>query len=154
MKMRHSSLALPLTLSLAFAVTAGAEPPPLGIPVPAGTPQRPRGLPALEPSAQGVVLNVDKVKKFIASHNLPHNLGSADDIQVTSVETLDVDKVKQRVGIDTTGFKGNERVGLAMLGGRVVFGGPPPDEPMVYTRAYVVFDALTGNLLMLGTLED
>jgi hypothetical protein len=143
-----------LVLSLALTATAGAEPPKAGLPVPTGTPQRPRGLPALKPHGQGVVLDVEEVKKFLASHNLPHNLGSAAEIEVISVEKLQVEEVKQKVGIDTTGFKGNEPVGLAMLGGRVVFGGPPPDEPMVYTRAYVVFDALTGNLLMLGTLED
>jgi hypothetical protein len=143
---------LALTLSLAVGAAAGAEPPMKGLPVPTGAPQRPRGLPALKPQAQGLVLDVAEVEKFLTSHNLPHNLGSAAEIQVISVDKMTVDEARQKVGIDTTGFKGDEVVGLALLGGTLTFGGPPPDEPTVYTRAYVVFDAVTGNLLMLGTL--
>jgi hypothetical protein len=143
-----------LAFSLALAAAAGAEQPEKALPVPKGVPQRPRGLPALKPQANGVVLNVAEVKKFLANHNLPRNLGSAAEIQVLSVEKLKVGEAKQRVGIDTTGFKGDEPVGLALLGGTLVFGGPPPDEPATYTRAYVVFDAVTGNLLMMGTLAN
>ncbi len=112
------------------------------------------GFPALTVRSGGVVLDVTEVAAYIKAHNLPRNLGAAQDVKVVSVTRLTVAEVRERVGIDTTGFNGDEPVGLALLGGKLVFSGPPPAQPVTFTKGYVIFDALTGNLLMLGTLRD
>jgi hypothetical protein len=142
-----------LALALAFATAVGAE-QPTALKPPAEPPQRPLGFPALKVHAGGVILDVKEVGDYVKKHNLPRNQGPADEIDVLSVERIAVKTARAKVGIDTTGFKGNELVGLAILGGKLVFGGPPPSEPVTFYHGYVVFDAATGNLLMLGTLAE
>ncbi|MFZ1047415.1 MAG: hypothetical protein WAN52_17520, partial [Pseudolabrys sp.] len=46
------------------------------------------------------------------------------------------------------------RIGFATLRGTFVFTGPPQSGKSVkFDRAYAIFDASSGNLLMAGTLD-
>lgn len=146
--------ALIACLALGAAALARADETPKALQPPVGEPSRVAGLPALTVHPGGVILDVKEVGAYIRAHNLPRNLGAAKDVKVLSVERLAVAEARERVGIDTTGFKDDEPVGLALLGGTLVFGGPPPSQPVTFAHGYAVFDALTGNLLMLGTLPD
>lgn len=139
---------------LAAVAPARAQQQPGALELPKGAPHRVAGFPALPVRSGGVILDVKEVAAYVKAHNLPRNLGAAQDVKVLSVTRLAVADVRERVGIDTTGFDGDEPVGLALLGGKLVFSGPPPSQPVTFTKGYVVFDAVTGNLLMLGTLPD
>ena len=61
--------------------------------------------------------------------------------------------VTDRLRGASPGVGDEDMVGFVTLRGVFVFTGPPPGKPVRFTRAYAVFDATTGNLLMTGTLE-
>ena len=134
------------------AVGATAQAQDGGLQPPTGTPRRPVGMSALAVRPGPVPFTLQDVAVYVKDHNLPKNEGAADTIQVASLEFMSMAKFAALIPGDTTGYSANDRIGLAILSGTLVFSGPPPGEPTEFSSGYAVFDAVTGNLLMIGTL--
>lgn len=126
----------------------------MALPPPVGTPKRPQGMTALAVKAGTVPFSKPDVVEYFKKHNLPKNSTSVTDFQVDTLEFLTSKEVSQRLQGVTTGLGDNERVGFVTLSGSFVFTGPPKrGKPATFSRAYAMFDATNGNLLMAGTLE-
>ena len=126
----------------------------MALPLPVGTPKRPQGMTALTVKSGTEPFSKQDVVEYFKKHNLPKNSTSVTDFQVDTLEFLTSKEVSQRLQGVTTGLGDNERVGFVTLKGSFVFTGPPKrGKPATFGRAYAVFDATTGNLLMAGTLE-
>ncbi len=122
--------------------------------LPQGTPKRPQGMAALTVKAgEAQPFSREDVADYFKTHNLPKNLSSMSEFQVDALEFLTNKAVSDRLRGASPGLGDEERVGFVTLRGVFVFTGPPPGKPVRFTRAYAVFDATTGNLLMAGTLE-
>jgi hypothetical protein len=122
--------------------------------LPQGTPKRPQGSAALtvNPGATQPFSEKDVVDYF-KTHNLPKNGGDLSQIKVSSLEFLTSKEVSQRLDGEPTGLKDNDKIGFVTLTGQFLFTGPPGQSAR-FTRAYAAFDAVTGNLLMIGTLSE
>jgi hypothetical protein len=123
--------------------------------LPKGPSKRPQGMNALVVrvgSAQP--FTTQDVVNYFKTHNLPMNMSSTGQFQVESVEFLTDRQVSERLGGASPGLTADEKVAVATLRGSFVFTGPSGGGPARFSRAYAVFDAKTGNLLMIGTLEQ
>ncbi len=120
---------------------------------PTGTPKRPQGMPAIavKPGATQP-FSKEEVVAYFKTHKLPKNLGSADRVQVENLEFLTSGEASKRLQGASTGLADNERVVFVTLSGQLIFTGPK-GKPATFERGYAIFDAATGNLLMIGTLE-
>jgi hypothetical protein len=144
-----------LALALSQCKKGPGEPEKQALHLPVGTPKRPQGMGALaiQPGQPQPFSKTD-VATYLQSHNLPLNRGAATDVQVDSLEFLTNKEVSDRLQGASPGLADNEKVGFATLTGTFIFTGPPPGKPVRFSRGYAVFDALTGNLLMVGALEE
>ena len=123
---------------------------------PSGTPKRPQGMTALTVNS-GAAQPFTKadVIAYFKTHNLPKNSASVNQIQVDTLDFLTSKDVSQRLQGVATGLAENDKVGFVTLTGTFIFTGPGTDSKVAkFNRAYAVFDAATGNLLMIGTLEQ
>jgi hypothetical protein len=136
------------------AVQAGEGSGPLALAPPKEKPHRPVGVGALAPHADGSSFTLADVAAYVDQHNLPMNRGDAKDVAVTSVEAMTVAEFAARIPGDVTGFEGGERLVLALIEGRLLFASPREAPSVQAHKAYAAFDAVTGNLLYLGTLPD
>jgi hypothetical protein len=123
--------------------------------LPQGTPKRPIGFSALKvtPGAPEPFTKSD-VANYFAEHNLPLNRGPKTDFQVADLEFLTSKQASDRLAGEQTGLEDDHPVGFATLTGKFVFSGPPNAKTATFSKAYALFDATTGNLLMDGTLES
>jgi hypothetical protein len=121
---------------------------------PTRAPQRPQGTPALHvtPGAAEPFVKSDVVAYF-QTHNLPRNGGTTSQIHVDSLELITSGEVTNRLHGVQTGLPDGDRVGFATLSGTFLFSAPS-SKPKAFQRAYAAFDAGTGNLLMIGTLDQ
>jgi hypothetical protein len=121
------------------------------LPLPVGTPKVPMGIEAItvKPNATPPFTQ-DDVVAFFKTHNLPKNLGAADQFQVDTLEFMTNGELTRRLEGVSTGLDDKAGVGFAMLSGVFVFSGPQ-GKAATFEKAYAVFDATTGNLLMIGT---
>jgi hypothetical protein len=125
----------------------------IALQMPTGTPKRPQGVAALTVRAGDPPFTRDDVVAYIKTHRLPKTLGSPDQVAVDNVEFVTSAEVSRRLDGASTGLAATDRVAFVTLSGTFVFTGPDT-RPVQFRRAYVVFDATTGNLLMVGTLDD
>jgi hypothetical protein len=126
----------------------------IALPAPAGTPKRPQGMTALTVRAGAEPFTKADVVTYFKSHNLPKNAGALAQVQVDTVEFVTSKDVTQRLQGVSTGLADNDRVAFVTLSGTFIFTGPGADrKAATFNRAYAVFDAATGNLMMIGTLE-
>jgi hypothetical protein len=125
-------------------------------PPPQAQAQRPQGMAAIFVSSKGgQPFTKQDVITYFKSHNLPMNMTPNSQFQVDSLEFLTNEQVSDRLQGASPGVAlPGEKVAFATLSGLFVFTGPPPGKPARFSRAYAVFDATTGNLLMMGTLEQ
>jgi hypothetical protein len=93
------------------------------------------------------------VINYFKTHNLPMNMSSTSQFQVETLEFLTDRQVSERLSGASTGLAPDERVAFVTLTGSFVFTGPDAKTAR-FSRAYAVFDTRTGNLLMIGTLEQ
>jgi hypothetical protein len=130
--------------------------PPEGVSLlPPGIPNRPQGYPALPVNPQGAPPFTERdVINYFTTHNLPKNSGSLSQISVGSLQFLTSKDVSTLLGGVTTGLTDDEVVGFVTLFGNFIFTGPDDTTPVQFARAYAVFDSITGNLLMVGTLPQ
>ena len=127
------------------------QPKKYSLPLPSGSPKRPVGTKAIE-LQPGKTLTKEDVATYLKKNNLPKNMGSTDQFRVDTLEFMTSADASKRIQGASTGLSDNDRVGLATLSGTFIFTGPPPSKPKTFERAYAVFDASNGNLLMIGTL--
>lgn len=124
-------------------------------PPPQGAGHRPQGMTALYVNATGgQPFTKQDVVTYFKTHNLPMNMTPSSQFHVDSLEFLTNDQVSQRLQGASPGVAPGEKVAFATLSGLFVFTGPPPGKSARFSRAYAVFDTSTGNLLMIGTLQQ
>lgn len=135
--------------------TNNQQPTKNSLPMPTGSPKRPVGMKAIEvkPGGQPAFSQAD-VATYFKTNNLPRNMGSTDQFQVESVEFITSAEVSRRLQGASTGLPDNDPVAFATLLGTFIFTGPSGSKPATFSRAYALFDAVNGNLLMIGTLES
>jgi hypothetical protein len=123
--------------------------------IPKKPPKWPQGSAALtvKPGAAEPFSKQD-VADYFKTHNLPMNATSTSEFTVESLEFLTDKEVTTRLHGASTGLAENAKIGFATLKGLFIFTGPRQARPVRFTRTYAAFDATTGNLLMIGTLEQ
>jgi hypothetical protein len=122
--------------------------------LPHGTPKRPQGSTALTVNTHAAQpFTQADVVTYFTTHNLPKNGGELTQLQVSSLEFLTSREVSQRLQGEPTGLADSDRMGFVILTGQFIFTGPS-GKTARFSRAYAAFDAQTGNLLMIGSLED
>jgi hypothetical protein len=122
---------------------------------PTGTPKRPQGMTALTIKPGAEPFSKQDVVAYFQTHNFPKNVGSVAQFQVDTLEFITSKDVSQRLHGVSTGLEDNARVGFVTLTGTFIFTGPGSNrKSATFNRAYAVFDAANGNLLMVGTLEQ
>jgi hypothetical protein len=104
--------------------------------------------PGIVPFSQNDVL------RFARTHHLAKSMGDTSKIRVESLDFITAKEVSTRLQYVSTGLPDDERVAFAVIRGPLYFTGPAGTKPVLFDRAYLLFDAQTGNLLMSGTLEQ
>jgi hypothetical protein len=122
--------------------------------IPTEPPQRPQGSVALTVKPGPEPFSKQDVANYFKTHNLPMNFTSPRDFVVENLEFLTNKEVATRLNGASPGLADNDRLGFVTLRGLFIFTGPPPGKPARFIRAYAIFDATNGNLLMIGTLEQ
>lgn len=122
--------------------------------IPKDAPKRPQGSPALTVKPGAEPFNKSDVTNYFKTHNLPMNFTTTNDFTVESLEFLTNKEITARLKGASPGLAENDKIGFAILKGLFIFTGPPSTKPVRFTRAYAAFEAATGNLLMVGTLEE
>jgi len=154
-----------VTLAVAMAMTAcadnnrpspadtttvrGENQKPMALSVPKQTPNKPQGMPALR-----APFSREDVVRYFETHNLPKNSTTPRDFRVESVDSMPSRAVTERLQGVATGVSDDERLVFVTLTGTFVFTGPIKSAPATFKRAYAVFDAQSGNLLMVGSLDQ
>jgi hypothetical protein len=121
--------------------------------IPKAPPKRPQGSPALTVKPGAEPFSKQDGADYFKTHNLPRNATSTSDFTVDTLEFLTNKEVTTRLNGASPGLAENDKIGFATLKGLFIFTGPRQASPVRFTRAYAAFDATTGNLLMVGTLE-
>jgi hypothetical protein len=116
--------------------------------------KRPQGMQALAVK-QGAAQPFTKqdVINYFKTHNLALSSGPMDQIKVESLEFITSAEVTKRLQGAPTGLKDGEPIGFVTLSGIFVFSEPPKAKPVIFRKAYAAFDAVSGNLLMDGSLD-
>ena len=142
-----------VALALCHRKEEPGEQKKMALALPKGTPNRPQGMVALtvRTGAERPFTKED-VAAYFQTHDLPLNVGSRGQVQVESLDFLTNKEVTDRLAGASPGLADNDRVGFATLSGTFVFTGPPKGKSATFSRAYAVFNAQSGNLLMVGTL--
>jgi hypothetical protein len=122
--------------------------------IPKEPPQRPQGSAALTVKAGPEHFSKEDVANYFKTHNLPMNFTSTSDFTVENLEFMTNKEVTARLNGASPGLADDYKLGFATLRGLFIFTGPPSGKPARFARAYAVFDAANGNLLMIGTLEQ
>jgi hypothetical protein len=123
---------------------------------PKGASLTPVGMKALDVRPGSEPFTREDVSQYFQTHNLPRNRGSNADFQVVQLEFMTSGELRTRLQGVLSGLPDDSRVGFVTLRGMIVFTGPPSADrkPATFERAYAVFSAATGNLLMVGTLDS
>jgi len=128
---------------------------PIALPIPKGKETRPVGMQAIGVSAKvEQSFSIETLTAYFHKRNLPMNMGPAASIRVEKVEFMTDHDLAARLNGESTGIGADERVVLVTLRGIFVFSGPPGSHLARSERAYAVFDARSGNLLMSGTVGE
>jgi hypothetical protein len=126
----------------------------IALPLPEGPASRPQGMGALRVRVGGSQpFTKEDVATYFKRHNLPMNFTRTAHFRVDALEFLTNDEVSRRLQGASPGLSPDERVGFATLRGLFIFSGPLGAKATAFSTGYAVFDATTGNLLMIGTLE-
>jgi hypothetical protein len=122
--------------------------------LPTETPKRPQGMKALEVKPGATPFTAEDVTQYVTTHRLARITSDLSQLRVESLEFISAREATSRLQGVSTGLPNDDRLGFAIIRGPVYFTGPPPGKPVAFERAYALFDAGTGNLLMSGTLDS
>ncbi|HEY4980025.1 MAG TPA: hypothetical protein VII25_12730 [Candidatus Acidoferrum sp.] len=122
--------------------------------IPKDPPKRPQGSTALTVKPGATPFDKTDVSNYFKTHNLPMNYTTTNDFTVDTLEFLTNAELATRLNGANAGLAETARIGFATLVGSFVFTGPPNAKAARFSRAYAAFDAKTGNLLMIGTLDQ
>lgn len=115
--------------------------------------KRPQGLKALPVGKGAQPFTKQDVVAYFKTHNLPLSSGPMNQIKVESLEFISSGEVTKRLQGASTGLKDDELIGFVTLTGVFIFSEPPKAKPVIFHRAYAAFDAVSGNMLMDGSLD-
>jgi hypothetical protein len=110
----------------------------------------PTGRSAITPSLPGVPsFRAEDARAYAESGRIP--VGVARNVHATEVKFLTSAEVSQRLDGANTGFPAETPMCYVEMQGDFTFTGPKGSDPH-YDRAFEVFDAKSGNLLLAGGL--
>lgn len=139
---------------IAVNPTSGSSQPRPARPHPtAANAQLPRGSPALKPGPTGSPYTLDDVREFVLAHPLGARTDKSSAVTITRLEFLTSKEVSPLLKGATTGFADDYKLCYVELAGNFTFFGPQ-GATRTYQRAFEVFDAQTGNFLMMGGLRN
>jgi hypothetical protein len=123
--------------------------------LPRGISNRPVGTPALTVRSSGnPPFAIADVAGYFKTHRLPAGIGVEGPVKITSLIFISDREVADRLDGESTGLPDNYPLGFASLSGKFTFRAPIKREATpAFSEAYAVFDAQTGNLLMVGSLK-
>lgn len=159
--MNKMMLALCLCLLMILVVVACGSSPTHSksgnLPLPTVTPQQLVGVGAITPSSTGTITQTD-VMNYVQTHNIPFNSATQAAHKVESISFVTSKQVNTLLNRKNTYIPDNYPLCFVTFSGTFLF--PHPPVPVVsrrsftYQRAFEVFDAKTGNLLMGGGLPS
>lgn len=115
--------------------------------------KRPQGMTALKANADAVQpFTKNDVIAYFKDHNLPRNSGTTSQFTVQSFDFITSAEASKRLEGVVTGLQDSDRVAFVTLVGTFIFTGPPSAKAAFFRQAYAVFDAASGNLLLIGSL--
>lgn len=127
-------------------------------PLPTARP-RPVGAPAITPTISGVpAFSKEDVIKYVNTHNIPFNAALLSSHSVEQIAFITSRQVNDLLHRQNTHIPDNYLLCFVTFDGTFIFSGPPgangKTSTITYQRAFEVFDATTGNLLMGGGLSS
>jgi len=129
-------------------------PPPLETPGPLPTPGTAHGIPAIQPTLNGVpAFTTDAMSRYALNHPLEGLIGSHGTPSVNRDEFLPSEVVGSLLNVPTNQPDGT-LLGYVELKGDFTFAGPVRDQPLHFPYSYHAFDAATGNLVLSGGLNQ
>ena len=156
--MRIQVVAVVLFAAVVGTIVSCERHPPeqqkIAMPLPRGTPMHPQGIPALKVRPGPVPFTEADVAAYFATHNLPLNGADPSQLHVASLEFITSAEARDRLQGEPTGLDDDERVGFVTMTGTFIFSGPKGTKTATFSRAYAIFVAATGALIMDGTLDE
>lgn len=111
------------------------------------------GVPAIpRPSGTTNPLTESVVRAFVLSQQFPGTLTPPGSFAISRIEIVEGSNIQSSNDRLARIFE-TRRVAYVEVTGRFVFRAPPGTKPPTYSRAFEVFDGVTGNILMVGALK-
>jgi hypothetical protein len=115
---------------------------------------RPQGSPALKADMTAVPgFTLDDVKRYVGTHPVRTSDARPRTYTITRAEFMNSKQVSDLLSGARTGFPEDYMLCYVELAGTFTFSGPR-GATRIYQRGFEVFDAHTGNLLMVGGLRN
>jgi hypothetical protein len=112
----------------------------------------PEGSPAIERRFTGTpAFSLDDARNYVRTHRLPMQVASGTEPVIVRTEFLTSKEVSSLLNGEATGFPDDHMLCYVELRGNFGFAGPP-GAWVTYNRAFQIFDARSGNLVMGGGL--
>lgn len=157
---RHSAALRTFILLACLAVLASCrgcacQQKPQALHPPSGAPKAPEGMPAIAVHPQAPQpFGAQDVVNYFTSHRALKGGSSVGPLQVTGLDFVTAREVSGRLPGVSTGLADDRKVGFATIAGTFAFSGPPGSKPGTFSRVYAVFDATTGNLLIVSSVGN
>lgn len=131
-----------------------------------GSPQQPVGIPAIRPNtntastdssaasldASTPTFTTADVRAYIRTHSMPHTIAASSNPAVLQILFITSQAASGLLDGESTGLPDNTLVCYVELSGSYTFAGPNGAN-VTFQKGYELFDAHTGNLLMVGGLS-
>jgi hypothetical protein len=121
---------------------------------PAAQARLPEGSPAIKPSTSGMPsYSIDEVKRFVLAHPIGARNDKSGAVTIKRAEFMSSRDVSAILDGARTGFADDYMLCYVELSGNFTFPGPQ-NVTRTYQRGFEIFDAQTGNFLMVGGLRN
>lgn len=101
----------------------------------------------------GTSIGKADVVRYVQLSGIPDLLNGSSLSAVASAEVLTSKQIGILLDGESTGFADTTPLWFVSLQGTFIFHGPSLSPKRTYQKAYEVFDPITGNLLMYGSLS-